>query len=150
MKNSFALQALIDLAQTRTDDAAKRLATLLSTEQEGHNKLALLAQYRDEYQQRFMDAARTGISREEWHNYNLFLDRLDQAVEHQQKVVDVSRQRTAAGQEDWRHQRNRLKAFDTLSQRQAQAAQAQEAKREQKQLDEHSAKLFASQGGEGN
>ncbi len=139
---SFPLQSLLDLSQARMDDAARRLGQLLASEQEVEKTLTLLIRYRDEYEGRFREAASTGLSRDEWRNYQTFLGRLDEAIDHQLKLVDASRQRRAAGQQEWLDKRNRVKAFDTLSQRHKAKEERVEAKSEQRTQDEHAAKNF--------
>lgn len=139
---AFPLQSLLDLSQARMDDAARRLGQLLASEQEVEKTLTLLIRYRDEYEGRFREAASTGLSRDEWRNYQTFLGRLDEAIDHQLKLVDASRQRRAAGQQEWLDKRNRVKAFDTLSQRHKAKEERVEAKSEQRTQDEHAAKNF--------
>ncbi|ATE59423.1 flagellar export protein FliJ [Thauera sinica] len=136
----FHLQPLLDLAQTRTDEAARRLGELIASERTVEQKLKLLEDYRQEYHDRFMQAVRDGIGPDAWRNYSAFLGRLDDAVAVQRKAVEQSRQQTAQGQQNWLAQRNRLKAFDTLSQRHQAGVARSEAKREQKLTDEHAAR----------
>lgn len=140
--NRFRLQTLLDLSHARMDDAARKLGQLLAGEQEGAQRLTLLTQYRDEYHQRFLDAARQGVDRELWANYQAFLGRLDEAIAQQQAALATSRQRTTDGQRAWLDQRNKAKAFDTLSQRHLAALHRAEGRAEQKMSDEHAAKTM--------
>lgn len=140
MSENFPLQKLLDLAHERTDDAARRLGELIGAEKEDDRKLALLLEYREEYQARFMAAARNGIGPDEWRNFSAFINRLDDAIEQQQRIVAQARDRTVAGQQAWLAERNRLKAFDTLSQRHHQAQLRKEARQDQRITDEHAAK----------
>jgi flagellar FliJ protein len=142
MASDFPLQTLLDLSQARLDDATRQLGQLLASEQEDEKKLSLLLSYRDEYQARFREAARTGMSRDEWRNFQSFLMRLDEAVARQDAVVNASRQRTAHGQKAWLDERTKVKAYDALSQRHRAREQRIEAKREQRFTDEHAAKQF--------
>ncbi len=139
---SFPLQTLLDLSNVRMDDAALRLGQFLASEQEVGKTLEMLIQYRDEYDDRFRAAAKNGIAREEWRNYQSFLGRLDEAICQQRSLVDVSHQRSADGQKEWLAKRNRVKAFDTLSQRHQQQEVRIEQKGEQRSQDEHAAKHF--------
>jgi len=139
---SFPLQTLLDLSNVRMDDAARQLGQFLASEQEVGKTLEMLIQYRDEYEGRFRAAAKNGITREEWRNYQSFLGRLDEAIVHQRSLVDVSHQRTANGQKEWLDKRNRVKAFDTLSQRHHQHEVRIEQKGEQRSQDEHAAKHY--------
>lgn len=140
MNNNFKLQTLLDLSHARMDDAARQLGQLLSSEQEGARKLAMLKQYRDEYQRGFQEASRQGLEQAQWANYQAFLARLDQAVAQQQAALEQSKQRTSDGQKAWLAQRNKTRAFDTLSQRHRSESLKAEARAEQKLTDEHAAK----------
>ena len=51
----FALQAVLDLMQTRADDATRQLARLIAAERSAKEKLQMLQHYRDEYANRFAD-----------------------------------------------------------------------------------------------
>ena len=142
MSKPFPLQALLDLANSRMDDAARRLGELIASETEVSRKLELLENYRAEYQARFVEACQEGIGPDAWRNYSLFIGKLDDAVAAQRKVVEQSRHRTASGQQAWLDQRNKVKAFDTLSSRhQVQQARV-ESKLEQRASDEHASKQY--------
>ena len=69
-----------------------------------------------------------------------FINKLDDAIGVQRKVVEQSRAKTVEGQQAWLAQRTKLQAFDTLSQRHQQVVNRQEARQEQKQSDEHAAR----------
>jgi flagellar FliJ protein len=138
----FPLQTLLELSQLRMDDAAKRLGELLAGEQEAGARVILLQQYRAEYNERFVVAARNGIGRDAWSNYQSFLARLDDAITQAQAMVVQSKQRTADGQREWVAKHGRVKAFDTLSQRHHSREQGFENRKEQKAQDEHAARYY--------
>ncbi|MFT4174284.1 MAG: flagellar export protein FliJ [Rhodocyclaceae bacterium] len=140
------IQMLAELAQTRVDEATRRLGELLLSEQASNERLTMLQQYRAEYRNRFMETAQNGIGPDAWRNYSVFLGKLDDAIAQQQMLVDRSKQMTAQGQEKWRSERNRMKAFDTLNARDEARAAAADAKREQRQSDEHAAGRFRERG----
>jgi flagellar protein FliJ len=141
MTEPFRLQPLLDLATDRMDEAARILGELISGEQECQRKLESLERYRAEYQARFQEAASKGIGPDAWRNFSTFLRRIDDAIAAQRADLEQSRQATAGGQQDWLAQRNKFKAFDTLSQRH-QAVQARREHRDEQRLsDEHGAKV---------
>ena len=142
MTEPFPLQTLLDLANSRMDDAARKLGELIASEQAVEDKLKLLQAYRKEYQDRFVEAARNGIGPDAWRNFSAFLGKLDDAIAQQQRLVSDSRQRTEQGQQAWVDQRNKVKAFDTLSHRHHSEQARKEAKQEQRLTDEHAAKQF--------
>ena len=99
MPPAFHLQPLLDLASTRTDEAARKLGELVAAERDVEQKLKMLEDYRAEYHERFVQAARDGLSPDAWRNYSAFIAKLDDAIAAQRKVVEQSRARTAEGQQ---------------------------------------------------
>ena len=79
---------------------------------------------------------------EEWANYQSFLAKLDEAIEHQSRTCQLAQNRTVAGQKSFVEQRNRHKAFDTLAQRHETEEVRRATRQEQKSADEHAAKHF--------
>ena len=108
MSESFPLQPLLDLANNRMDEAARKLGELIASEHAVEEKLALLVDYRKEYHARFVEAVRNGIGPDAWRNFSAFLGKLDDAIAQQEKAVSVSRQRTEQGQQAWVDQRNKV------------------------------------------
>jgi flagellar protein FliJ len=141
---AFPLQAVLDLMLSRADGAARELGKLIAAEQDARAKLQLLENYRAEYVQRFQDAARTGITPLQWANYQDFTGKLDEAVAQQRKNVESSGGRTVEGQQKWLEQRNKVQAFDTLSQKHQLAQRYQEGRNEQKFSDELSTRKHFS------
>lgn len=140
MAKPFSLQTVLELMQVRADDATHRLARLIATERDAKNKLEMLLQYRDEYATRFRQAAQNGLSQREWHNYQEFLNRLDEAIDTQRQTVALQVLHTATGQTHWQQQTTKLKAFDTLSERHYASENALQLRREQKTQDEFAAR----------
>lgn len=142
MNKPFHLQPLLDLSNLRLDEATRQLGKLIAGEQEASQRLDLLVQYRDEYQTRFLSAASNGLGPDAWRNYQHFLGRLDQAIDQARSMVNLSKQRTVAGQKNWLDKRGKVQAFDTLAQRHQTRMAYVEARQEQKQSDEHAARRF--------
>ncbi len=142
MNKPFHLQPLLDLSNLRLDEASRQLGKLIAGEQEASQRLELLTQYRDEYQARFIAAAGQGLGPDAWRNYQHFLGRLDAAIDQAHTMVTASKQRTVAGQQNWLDKRGKVKAFDTLALRHQLRVTYAEARIEQKQSDEHTARRF--------
>ncbi|MDB5799702.1 MAG: fliJ [Rhodocyclales bacterium] len=140
--SSNTMKVLLSHAHTKVDEATRRLGELLASEHACEVKLEMLVQYRIEYRGRFMQAAREGMGPDAWRNYSSFIAKLDDAINLQQNIVDQSKQMTASGQQQWMHERNRMKAFDALSQRQVAQEQRKHNKQEQNISDEHAVKHF--------
>ncbi len=142
MTQKTPLKILQELAHERVDEATRRLGELISSEHAGEVKLQMLQQYRQEYRDRFMQAAKTGLDPNAWRNYSVFLAKLDDAIAAQQAILEHSRHATARGQKEWASEHTRAKAFDTLTERQHRQEQHRQNKREQAQSDEHAIKAY--------
>lgn len=140
MSRTFPLQSLLDLSNMRLDEATRRLGELIAGEQQASQRHGLLVQYREEYQARFVDAAKNGLTPREWQNYAAFLAKLDEAVGQASSAMQLTRNRTAAGQKEWLSKQGKVKAFDTLSDRYQSRLNYQEQRRDQKASDEFAAR----------
>lgn len=136
----YALKALLDLAQNRSDTAAARLGKLNAQEQNAEQKLQLLLEYQQDYQARFQELARNGLDQTEWLNFRAFMSKLDNAITEQRKAVTCSQDKVQVGRIDWHAQQHKLKSFDTLSQRHQLAELRRTSKREQREQDEQTIK----------
>jgi flagellar protein FliJ len=140
VNKNFPLQSILDLSQMKLEESTRRLGELIASEQEAMRRLELLTQYRDEYHQRFMAAAKDGLTREQWGNYQRFLEKLDTAITQAKDMIAQTQQLTTAGQKDWMDKRGKVKAFDTLAHRHQAQVNHAEARQEQKIVDERSAR----------
>lgn len=144
MAQTFPLQNLLELMQSRSDEATQKLGQLIAAEQSQRSRLEMLEQYREEYAQRLRDAISQGITQLSLLNYQSFLGRIDDAISQQRQVVENSERSTKTGQEHWHDQNKRLKAINTLSVRHDVKVREFENKQEQKILDEFSSRRFHS------
>ena len=144
MAQLFSLQPLLELMQTRTDEATRQLGKLIAAEQNAKSRLQMLEQYREEYAQRLREATAQGITRSVLHNYLDFLARIDQAITQQSTAVSQSEQSTALGQDHWKEQNKKLKAIDTLSLRHDARERQRYGKLEQKMQDEFSSRKYST------
>ncbi|HPT49831.1 MAG TPA: flagellar export protein FliJ [Accumulibacter sp.] len=141
MTKPFSLQIVLDLLQTRTDEATRQLARLIAAEQDAQRKLDMLKGYRDDYFARFRQATQNGLRQADLLNYQEFLNRLDEAIQQQQHAVALQRQHTAAGQLEWQRQRAKHKAIDALADRHQANEARLELRQEQKNQDEFAARV---------
>ncbi|SDI04526.1 flagellar export protein FliJ [Propionivibrio dicarboxylicus] len=144
MSTPFALQTVLELMQARADKATLELARLIANERDARSKLTMLQQYRNEYADRFTQAAKAGLTPGAWNNYRDFLNRLDDAITAQTQAVAQQAGNTAAGQAHWRQQQKKLKAIDTLSERHRSKEDALEMRRDQKLQDEFASRFDAT------
>lgn len=138
MARAFSLQPLLELMQTRRDEASRRLGQLLALERNEQARLSMLEQYRAEYAGKLNAACADGVTLEQLRNHQAFLARIDDAIAQQTQALTQSRQRTDQGRQHWQNQDRKLKAIDTLSTRHQANERLRENKQEQKLLDEYS------------
>lgn len=140
MASQSQLKTLIELAQRETDDAAKRLGAALKAVAEAEQKHVMLIGYRDEYVKRFEAAQAAGITPMAYRNFQAFMGKLDNAITGQQEVIRHAEQRSAQEKQAWQASERKRMSYATLNERAAAAALKVEAKRDQKQMDEHAAR----------
>lgn len=142
MHSRFPLQDLLDMAHNQVDECFRTLGGQVAAERECMDKLSLLERYRSEYQERFQEAARSGLTRVQLANYQQFLGRLDTAIAQQQAAAAHSQARTEQCQRELLEQRSRMQAYISLSTRHGNKVAAAEARREQKAADEFASTRF--------
>lgn len=142
MAQPSTLNKLVDLAQQKTDAAARNLALLNVSTLEAEHKLRLLLTYRDDYYTRFQQAAGNGIDQAAWRNFHAFMAKLDAAIAEQRNAVTDSKRGVQTGQREWQAEQQRLKSYDTLAQRNQRAEATRSARREQREQDEHTTNAF--------
>jgi flagellar protein FliJ len=135
-----ALDTLIDLATKETDEAAKRLGYAIRTSEEADQKLQMLLQYRDDYMLRFNTAMQAGLSPSGYRNFQQFLDKLEEAIKGQQKILQDTQRRVVTERGAWQGCERKRMSYDTLATRAQKAHQLKETRRDQKQTDEYAAR----------
>ena len=140
MANPSALETLIELATTETEDAAKRLGLAVKAAADTESKLALLQGYREKYAVRFQASLATGLTAMGYRNYQLFMDKLDLAVSSQQNVVNEAKKRVEERRLAWQTGERKRMSYGTLANRAQQEEAARNNKRDQKAMDEHAAR----------
>ena len=144
MSTNLPLPLLIELAQNRTDEAAKRLGQLQNAQLSAAEKLELLLQYRSEYLTHLQLRASEGLALAQLCNYQQFVQTLDGAIDEQRAVALHADQRLAKGRGQWQHERQQRNAYDTLALRARQEAARVAGRREQQASDERAARSFTS------
>lgn len=141
MTPASSLRTLVDLAQKRTETAARNLGTFNARGHEAESKLELLLRYRQDYRTRYEQSIKNGLHQAGLQNYRAFLRKLDEAIAQQHEALTYAKQQIEAGRQGWNEQRRQLKSFETLSQRRDQADFRRAVRAEQRVQDEHAGKL---------
>jgi flagellar FliJ protein len=141
MKRSKRLKPVAQVEKHRERDAAQQLGRHQSELGEMQSRLDELVNYRADYQQRYNQFLSQGTGSAAIQEYRSFLKKLDQAIAHQQQLINGGQQNVAHSRHNWLQKRTRLKAIDTLVDKLQVDEHQQEAKREQQDNDERA--LFA-------
>jgi len=142
MKSSSPLQTLIGLAQDDVDSAAQRLAKVQRERSEAEKQLEALIAYREDYHARFTQSAQNGMAAGNVRNFQAFIDTLDAAIEQQRRIVAQASERVEAAQPEWRRSKQKLGSYEVLQARQDAVQARAEARREQRDADEHAARIL--------
>jgi flagellar FliJ protein len=140
MASRSQLETLMNLARRETDDAAKRLGAALKAVADAEQKYQMLLGYRDEYAKRFEAAQAAGITPMAYRNFQAFMEKLEVAVQGQQQMIKHAEHRSAQEKTAWQASERKRMSYSTLNDRAAAEALKLEAKRDQKQMDEHAAR----------
>ncbi|RFU43690.1 flagellar export protein FliJ [Paraburkholderia sp. DHOC27] len=142
MAKHFPIKTLIDLAQDDVDAAAQRLGRAQREAADAQTQLDALVRYRDEYHARFTNSAQSGMPAGNMRNFQAFIDTLDAAIEQQRRLVNVANGRVETAKPDWQRNKQKLGSYEVLQAR-GDAAEAQKhARREQRDADEHAARIL--------
>jgi flagellar protein FliJ len=142
MTNKLPLAILTELAQSKTDEAARRLGQLQSAHTSAAGKLEMLLQYRQEYLDQLQVQMRDGVAAAHLRNFQHFIGTLDEAIEQQRALTSQADSRLTHGRGAWQHTKRRLNSFDILADRAHQDEMMALNKREQRVVDEHTARQF--------
>lgn len=150
MAKHFPIKALVGLAQDDLDAAAKQLGRAQREWADIEKQLADLIRYRDEYHASFSSSAQAGMPAGNWRNFQAFIDTLDSAIEQQRRLLAAATTRVEAAKPEWLLQKQKLGSYEVLQAR-GEAAEARvAAQREQREADEHTAKILRMRAGDLN
>ena len=142
MPEKLPLAMLIELAQTKTDEATRRLGQLQNAQTSASAKLDMLVQYRQEYMAQFSTQMQDGLAASQVCNFQHFIGTLDGAIEQQRALTLQASTRLGHGRSDWQSSKRRLSSFGTLADRVRQFELGVANKKEQRESDERSARQF--------
>lgn len=136
MVTPSTFSTLIELATQESDEAAKRLAAALRAHEEAKQKLDLLLGYQKDYAERCQASLAQGMSATQFANYRAFMQKLDQAIAGQDKIVVDALARVDQARAAWCAAEQKKLSYSTLNDRALKEQAHREAVREQKQNDE--------------
>lgn len=131
---------LIRLANDRLDAAAERMRKAQAAQQQAENTLLQVKGFIQDYQQRMLQQGQAGTSVAQWADFRLFMQKLGDAEQQQQREVDRAMQRFLMEKQAWLQQRKQLKSYEVLQAREKARLALKQRRQEQKALDEFAAR----------
>lgn len=101
-----------------------------------------LIEYRNEYYSRFTASAQLGMAAGNLRNFQAFIDTLDAAIEQQRKLLVAAGSRLEAAKPEWQRQKQKLGSYEVLQARGDAVEARKDARREQRDSDEHGARML--------
>lgn len=142
-KRAQRLMPVVDMAQAAEREATAKLSKYQNALQQAQQQLQNLQQYRDDYQQQWIDKGQSGVSGQWLMNYQRFLSQLEVAIAQQQKSLAWHENNVRLSQTAWQQAYARLEGLRKLVQRYREEAKKFADKQEQKLLDEMAQRLMA-------
>ncbi len=136
MARRFPLQALLELTRDHADSSARTLSGLKGIWLGAEEKLRQLQQYEEEYRARLLQSTEKGMQVTEIRNFQQFLVKLAVAIAQQREEVERCKGHWEEGQQEWLKHKQKLNAYDTLSERHRKKMLQSESAQEQREQDE--------------
>ena len=139
------MQPLLTFLSHAEHERNMAMAAAKRAEMEYRNALYQAEQlqtYRRDYEQRWSGQFGHGGGIDIVQCYQGFIARLGQAIEAQQRVALLAAQRLEQAQESWQQHEIRVASVRKLIERRGREQRGADNRREQKQLDEHAARLL--------
>ncbi|MGQ5523718.1 flagellar export protein FliJ [Chitinimonas sp. PSY-7] len=142
MSKPFQFAFLLELAIDKREEAARLISVALNRQQQMRERLAQIEQYREEYRLRLTETGSRGMRIHQWTDFQLFLAKLDTAVE--QQIVELQRSdvQVETAKQAWREREKEVKAFETLHDRHTARETRRENKWEQGLSDESASNIY--------
>jgi flagellar FliJ protein len=117
-------------------DRARELGAARTRLSTAESKLKDLEQYRLDYEQTFQKRAKAGQSVRALRDFQVFLARLEQAIQQQRQIVAATRTEVSGHSTHWQNAARQVKALDSVLERWLGEERRAQGRREQKEVDE--------------
>lgn len=140
-RKSTRFQTVVRYTESKEDKAAKRLADSQKNLVDQQSRLDSLVQFKDEYAERFTVSGQQGMLATQVRDYQSFILKLQNAVDQQQRMVEIAVQNLEDSRKNWLLARNETRKANTLLERYLLQELRHENKLEQKDSDERAQRM---------
>lgn len=144
MMRSKRLDSVLRMAGDREREAAGALAQSRNRLAAQEQRLAMLLDYRAEYEERFKVRGAGGIGIGQLQEYRAFLDRLSRAIEHQRKTLAQAQQQMDLDRQCWLDETRRAQSLGKVQERLRDDEQRGIDAQEQRETDERAGVMLRS------
>jgi len=145
MTRSKRMTPVARIADNKERDAAKEFGKSQQVLKDHETRLEELIKYRDEYNQRFQESGSNGLEAQKVHEYRIFLNRLNDAINHQREIVRQATEASIEYKESWMHNRSGAKALEKVVERYQLQEEQELERQEQKESDERASRTTVHQ-----
>lgn len=146
MKRSQRLQSIVELHVLQEKEALQVMGRCQQQLQEQQTQLEHLQVYRREYLAKLADRQQQGMNVSQLLEFRAFADKLDKAIEGQQKAVLLQEKEFNRAQSKWEESHQRTKSLEKLSEIALAEEVKLESKREQNDQDARAARSSRKDG----
>ena len=136
MTRADKLKPIHALMLEKETDAAQVMSQARTAVSGAEAKLVELISFRGEYQKRFNASMTNGLVPARIRDFQLFLQRLDLAIDEQRKQIENAKMHCQSCESEWLRLRSKSKAIETVVDRYKSRDEQEQLRREQKELDE--------------
>ncbi|MBD3609348.1 MAG: flagellar export protein FliJ [Gammaproteobacteria bacterium] len=137
-KKSTRFKSVVRYTESKEDKAKQDLAASQRDLLNHQQQLQSLIQYREEYAQQFIATGQRGMSAASLQDYHGFLNKLKQAIDQQQRLVEVAEDTLEVKKKAWLKTRTDSQKVNLLLDKYILDEQSRLDKAEQKESDERS------------
>lgn len=142
MSSCKRMQPVAEIAQQQSDAAAQSVAEWSRKYTDIQRQLDELLSYRDDYVNGLQHRGRDGLNAIQIKDYRLFMERLNKAIEQQQRVLNSAGDKLAVSRQALLEKQQRAKAIESVVSRYQRDERRERSRRDQSESDEHAQRLM--------
>ncbi|PFG55648.1 flagellar FliJ protein [Vibrio sp. ES.051] len=134
---------LLKQAKEQEDQAVLALNKARNELEDYYLQVEQIEKYRLDYCQQLVDRGQAGLTASQYGHLNRFLTQLDETLSKQKQAENHFKEQVENCQEYWLKVRKERKSYEWMIEKRMKDKQQEEARREQKQMDEFSTLLYS-------
>lgn len=142
MSSSKRLQPAVEMVQQKAEDAARKVVACQQKVKDRELQLDELVEYRKDYTNSLQHKSRAGLNATRMNDYNVFMARLNHAIEQQEIILESANNELSACKRTWLELQQRAKALESVVAGYQKTERQEQSRREQKESDEYARRII--------